>query len=156
MTHLQRELGIVQLLMSVGGRDGTHSNIKNGNKDNRTRIRILTPRDDTIEQSLQDLRKLENFDVRYISANSGIKTKTVIVDRKDSLVVELKESQDEAPFAEAIGLSTYCNTKSTVSSYISIFESLWNQTELCDKLKNHDMPQQEFINLAAHELRTPT
>src|SRR5206468_5960522 len=134
-----RELGIVQLLMSVGGRDGTSSNINNGNNDdNRTRIRILTPRDDTIEQSLQDLRKLENFDVRYISANSGIKTKTVIVDRKDSLVMELKEPQEVTIFDKSIGLSTYCNSKSTVSSYVSIFESLWNQTELYDKLKNHD------------------
>jgi two-component system, OmpR family, sensor histidine kinase VicK len=105
------------------------------------------------------LRRLENFDVRYIPANSGIRTKTVItviVDRKDSLVMELKEPQEVTPFAEAIGLSTYCNSKSSVSSYVSIFESLWNQTELYDKLKNHDMLQQIFINLAAHELRTPT
>jgi len=70
--------------------------------------------------------------------------------------MELKEPQEVTPFAEAIGLSTYCNSKSSVSSYVSIFESLWNQTELYDKLKNHDMLQQIFINLAAHELRTPT
>ena len=31
---------------------------------------------------------------------------------------------------EAIGLATYSNSDVTVSSYISIFENLWIQTEL--------------------------
>jgi two-component system, OmpR family, sensor histidine kinase VicK len=42
-----------------------------------------------------------------------------------------------------------------VSSYISIFEVLWNQTKLYEDLRKHDKMQQEFINIAAHELRTP-
>jgi two-component system, OmpR family, sensor histidine kinase VicK len=47
-------------------------------------------------------------------------------------------------------------------SYVSIFENLWNQAELYlhikeahEKLKMHDKMQKEFINVAAHELRTP-
>jgi len=52
-------------------------------------------------------------------------------------------------------LATYSNSKPTVSSYISIFEILWNQTKLYEELRNHDKMQQEFINIAAHELRTP-
>lgn len=47
-------------------------------------------------------------------------------------------------------------------SYVSIFESLWKQTELHDQLGTlyeqlmiHDQMQKEFINVAAHELRTP-
>jgi len=40
-------------------------------------------------------------------------------------------------------------------SYLSIFENFWNQLELYEKLKEHDKLQQEFINIAAHELRTP-
>jgi signal transduction histidine kinase len=61
-----------------------------------------------------------------------------------------------------MGLATYSNSKPTVLSYVTIFESLWNQTELYDhirflyeQLKAHDKLQQEFINIAAHELRTP-
>ena len=41
------------------------------------------------------------------------------------------------------------------SSYISIFEFLWKQIELSDQLKLHDKMQNEFVNTAAHELRTP-
>ena len=40
-------------------------------------------------------------------------------------------------------------------SYVSIFETLWKQTEMYEQLKVHDKMQKEFINIAAHELRTP-
>nr|MDQ3970019.1 HAMP domain-containing histidine kinase [Thermoproteota archaeon] len=40
-------------------------------------------------------------------------------------------------------------------SYASIFDNLWKQTELYEKLEVHDKMQEQFINIAAHELRTP-
>ena len=52
-------------------------------------------------------------------------------------------------------MSSYSNSKSTVSSYVSMFETLWKQTEMYEQLKIHDKMQKEFINIAAHELRTP-
>jgi two-component system sensor histidine kinase VicK len=36
-----------------------------------------------------------------------------------------------------------------------MFETLWKQTEMYEQLKIHDKMQKEFINIAAHELRTP-
>jgi signal transduction histidine kinase len=70
---------------------------------------------------------------------------------------------------EAMGLAIFSNSKPTVLSYISIFESLWKQADLYqqlensnkelaaanEKLKEADKIQREFINVAAHELRTP-
>ena len=37
----------------------------------------------------------------------------------------------------------------------AFFELLWNQHALNEQLKIHDKLQKEFINVAAHELRTP-
>lgn len=85
----------------------------------------------------------------------------LIVDRKVSFVIELIDDT-KAAFEEAIGPATYSNSKSTALSYVSVFESLWKQTELYQKLnelyerlQGHDKIQNEFISIAAHELRTP-
>ncbi len=84
------------------------------------------------------------------------------------LATESKKSYYEliddtkATFEEAIGQATYSNSKSTALSYVSIFESLWKQTELYQKLnelyerlQEHNKIQEEFISVAAHELRNP-
>jgi two-component system, OmpR family, sensor histidine kinase VicK len=42
-----------------------------------------------------------------------------------------------------------------VLSYISIFENLWEQTELLQQLKKSEILQKDFIHIAAHELRNP-
>ena len=68
--------------------------------------------------------------------------------------MELKDDSKDN-FSDAIGLSTYSNSKAGVLSYIAMFENLWSQTDLMDQLKVHDRMQKEFINVAAHELRTP-
>ena len=57
---------------------------------------------------------------------------------------------------DAIGLATYSTSKPTVLSYISIFDSLSKQVKLYEELKTHGKMQEEFINIASHELRTPT
>jgi two-component system, OmpR family, sensor histidine kinase VicK len=101
------------------------------------------------------------IDVRYITQMSDTKATILVIDRKTSLVMELRDDS-KTTFVEAIGLSTYSNSKAGVSSYVAIFENLWKQTELYDQLKEaheqlktHDKMQEEFINIAAHELRTP-
>ena len=65
-------------------------------------------------------------------------------------------------FAEAIGLSTYSNSKAGVLSYVAIFENLWKQSTLYqeikesnEKLEINDKILNEFIHIAAHELRNP-
>ncbi|CAN5457016.1 hypothetical protein BH18THE2_BH18THE2_21190 [soil metagenome] len=68
--------------------------------------------------------------------------------------MEISDDSKET-FDESIGLSVYSTNKAGVLSYVSIFESLWLQTELYEHIKLHDNMQKEFINVAAHELRTP-
>ena len=132
------------------------------------RIRILSPVNESIKEILfpKDVEGkyevMENTISREIRKQENLISTIVIVDRKYVLATELKDDSKQL-FEEAIGVSTYSTSKPTVLSYISIFESLWDQTEMSDNLKtaNEKLVQSEqlerdFINTAAHELRTPT
>ncbi len=68
--------------------------------------------------------------------------------------MELRHLEEEKATA-LIGFSFYSNSESTVLSYASIFEVLYNQSVLFEQLKQEDSVKNEFINIAAHELRTP-
>ena len=54
-----------------------------------------------------------------------------------------------------MGFVTYSNSKPTVLTYASIFDAIWKQTDMYKQLQKHDEIQKQFINTAAHELRTP-
>jgi two-component system, OmpR family, sensor histidine kinase VicK len=146
--HRQERAGKIQLLKKVATERGV-------------KVRILTPKDELIETA----RKLmmiqgagqqahENIGIRYIQPHLQTKVTIIIVDRKYSLAVELKDDTKQTPI-EAIGLATYSNSQSTVLSYVSIFESLWTQTELYQKLKESEEVKDDFVHIAAHELRAP-
>ena len=64
----------------------------------------------------------------------------VLSDRIECTIIELKDDTKDISYVAA-GLSTYSNSKLIVSSYASIFESLWKQTELYEQLKVHDRMQ---------------
>ena len=105
---------------------------------------------------------INDIDIRHIERMSETKATILIVDRKLSLVMELRDDS-KTTFNEAIGLSTYSNSRPGVLSYIAIFDNLWIQTELYEKLKEaneqlkvHDKMQKDFINIASHEMKTPT
>jgi two-component system sensor histidine kinase VicK len=139
----QASVGILQLLKE----SAIHKKVS---------IRILAPLDSALEQKINNLVSLSHpkIQVRDIETSSGPKSTVLIVDRKESLITEVKEDSKET-FADAIGLSTYSNSISTVLSYVSIFESFWIQSELYKKVKETEQMQKDFINIAAHELRNP-
>src|SRR5215467_6046743 len=146
--HRQEHTGGIRLLNEAATERGV-------------KIRILTPEDKLILETERKLNMVqearqphEKISIRYIQPHSQTKVSILIVDKKYSLAIELKDDTKRTSI-EAIGLATYSNSQSTVLSYVSIFESLWTQTDLYQKLRETEKVKDDFVNIAAHELRTP-
>ena len=70
------------------------------------------------------------------------------------MILEIKDDTKDN-FIDVFGLGIFIDGKSTALSYAAIFDSLWKQAEMYEQLQLQDKMQKEFINIAAHELRTP-
>ncbi len=148
---------------------------KNMDKHNNLKIRILFPSSASILQSSSSSsssketskeKTYPGFELDYISiyknnvsirnTEPSISTKLTIlvIDKKESLVIEVKNDLKEA-FLESLGFGTYSNSTATVLSYVSIFESFWSYSDIVEKLKRSEELQKDFVQMAAHELRNP-
>ena len=131
-------------------------------------VKILSPKNVNLDE-LISLEQSELTDgipgsiiVREILKQQELKPTILMIDRKHVLALELRNDK-MSNFEEATGLATYSTSHPTVASYISIFESLWEQIDMSiglslanEKLIQTEQMERDFINTAAHELRTPT
>jgi two-component system, OmpR family, sensor histidine kinase VicK len=166
--HMQeKQLGITRILSNLS---------KQG-----VSIKILTPIDNQVKELIADLKEqadgnqqqrpyqtstftnnsYSNIDIQDIAPSSSINAKIIVADKRDSLAMEIKDGITD-DLHTTIGLSTFSNSKSTVASYSAIFENLSKQNQLYKQLKdaykiveNTNAIQKEFIDIAAHELKTP-
>ena len=127
------------------------------------KVRILIHADENqIRQVINEVMLVfPDIEIRAIDMSLNTSIGIVIIDKKESLIIETRDDAKDNSY-DASGLAAYSNSKYIALSYASIFESLWIQAELYkqlkeanEQLKQHDKMQKEFINLAAHELRTP-
>ena len=148
--YRQTEIGILHLLKKVT------TNLSNIN--NNITIRILTSslNDYLIAENQKIKIFLSSFhtQIRSIETDSTTKSTIIIIDRKESLVIEVKDDLKDN-FIDSIGFATYSNSRATVLSYVSIFESFWKQSDLVKKLKESEELQKDFVHIAAHELKNP-
>jgi two-component system, OmpR family, sensor histidine kinase VicK len=120
-----------------------------------TSVKILIPYDEKLTPLLDKVKKeVPAVDFRVMNESLRTRISILIADRSKTLVLETRDDgREELP--GALGLATYIESRSLAASYAAIFENIWKQTEMYDKLKLHEKLQSDFVNVAAHELRTP-
>lgn len=115
------------------------------------KVQIICPFSDVNSETVYWLHQQTSINLMNGSeGQSGI----IIVDGTRFMSAELINPLSER-FSEAIGLALYSNSKRTINLLKTFFHALWNQAELSQKLENQHKLQKEFINIVAHELRTP-
>ena len=145
---------------------GTAADIYRKISENGVNIKLLVPRGtgNEIEENEQ-IAKVQQISppvsVRFSDVALNTKITIMISDRSEVMSWELRDDTLDNPYL-AGGIATYSNIRSVASSYAIIFDNLWKITELAEnlrianiKLESNDKAMKEFINIAAHELRTP-
>src|SRR6187200_1441628 len=116
-------------------------------------IKIITPLSQESSEIVNRINKRASS-IRILNSDNNSAFGMCIIDGEKLLRAEIRQSEVD-DFSEATDFAIYSNRKLTVNSFKSIFELLWNERILNEQLKVHDKMQSEFINIAAHELRTP-
>ena len=116
--EILERLGLTQLLTDAA-------------QERSVKIRLLVGRDGEVQAETEKLRRnWETMEIQGLQTALQTMLLVIVVDNALSLAIELKKDEMEEDLYDAIGLSTYSNSESTVLTYASIFENLWIQGEL--------------------------
>jgi signal transduction histidine kinase len=114
-------------------------------------VRVICPDTDADSEIVERLRVESHIKfAKGHESQSGI----MIIDSSRFISAELVNPTSET-FSEAVGITLHSNSKRSANMLRSFFNSLWNQAELYKRLELQEKMEKEFINVAAHEIRTP-
>lgn len=125
-------------------------------------IRILTLPDlENIIETRRIKAKYTNIGFRDLEQPVALFNRIMIFDREDTVIWEVKDDS-QLKYTDALGKAIFIEGIRTSEAIASIFDSLWNHSEIHNRLKEahekvklHDKMQSRFMDLVAHELRTP-
>jgi len=118
-------------------------------------VKIICP---LSEKNLQFVRKIsiQAPSIQILNGSTSPAAGVFIVDGMKFSRTELGEFDGNGTIRPLQNRFTiYSNSKPTVELFRTIFGLLWNERTLNEQLRSTDNMQREFINIAAHELRTP-
>jgi two-component system sensor histidine kinase VicK len=146
--------------MEQAGKLGMLDNLIHAANSYGAEIRVISPI--TVENSKLARQIMNQAPNIQILAGPVSSVGLFIQDGETYFIAEDKDPNAVGEASEATSRIIYSNSKNGVKSFKSFFETLWKQSELYEqlrianeKLTLHDNMQREFINIAAHELRTP-
>jgi len=142
-------------------RSGGYNLLKSIRESNRSiKIRNLTPYDDGIKEIIKKLNDELKIETRNIQDYFQMMVTILIVDRKHTLTIELKDDSKTSSF-DAVGSAVYSMNKSLTISDVSIFESIW-KAELFAKVKTLENQirvqtnvEKSFLIALARQLKAP-
>lgn len=120
-------------------------------------IKIICPlseRNSQIQRKMSD----EAPSIQILNGSTSPVAGVLIVDGLKFSRTELGESSNNDTNIQSpqeARFTVYSNSRPTVELFRSIFGLLWNERTLNEQLRITDSMQRDFINIAAHELRTP-
>ena len=140
--------------------------------DRSLKIRLIIPFDKAIDEITQKFRQNKGILVNYVNEikeHSIDRSVLLIIDKKISIMIGINEQDDinnnnnenknnNLLMSKSIFLYNRDDneaSKSAVFSHITAFEIIWNQAETKKMIENADKAKEDFINICAHELRSP-
>jgi two-component system sensor histidine kinase VicK len=115
-------------------------------------VRIICPLGDRNSKTLEYI-STEAPNIKILNGEKSPFT-LLIADKEKCFGAELRVD-DADGFLDSIRYAIYSNSRSMVALFKLFFEIFWNKSEICEQLRLQSQLQKDFINVAAHELRTP-
>jgi signal transduction histidine kinase len=161
-------------------RGGIISLLRGAAQRRKVKVNLVVPDiSDQIHKSsdkftqISSMATIPNFQVKtiipVIEQSNKIHTTFLLVDKESSFIIDINDDMQQ-DFLKAVGYAIYSASESRTESYNFIFNTIWKQADLhesliqsnkklmnaYDSLKQHAEMEKEFINITAHELRTPS
>jgi signal transduction histidine kinase len=161
----------IAFLLSRNSAEELAIKLKATSRKKRLEIKVLMPSltDSLTKQTVEKMKTIAGpgTSFGYLGEESLVKNITLAVADKNRVVfgvlseegiVDIRQGQQKQAQRDQIQQSEigiYSNNGSIASAYSLLIESLWTHIEVYRKLKELDELKEEFVNIAAHELRTP-
>jgi signal transduction histidine kinase len=127
----------------------------NAAKYRGAKIKIICPISEENSKLIEQLQQDGSGKIQIINGQE-MQSSVFIIDNREFFRIESDDNSiDIGNSSGPVNIMVHSNSRKGVEIYKSFFNALWIQSELYEKIKSQETAEKEFINIAAHELRTP-